>query len=144
MTSLPLKNKLGLTHLMDPKTNLFLKLPQGFRIFATTDRFWIGGNQEEAYYLHIERLAGTEHIPTILAEGDLDMYITSTGSKIEKIDSSTSGLKIAGSIGQKEVSGYLAKVDYSATYSYIVMIASETDSTDEDRTIALNICRHIS
>lgn len=143
MTSLQLKNKLGQTHLMDPKTDLFLKLPEGFRIFASSGRFWIGGHQDEGYYLHIERLGIEEQIPTILAEGDLDMYITSTGLQVEKVDSAVSGLKIAGSIGKTEVAGYLAKVDFSATQSYIVMVASESSENDQDRSIALDICKQI-
>lgn len=143
MTSIQLRNKLGQSHLIDPKTDLFLKLPQGFRIFAASGRFWIGGHQDQGFYLHIERLAREDRIPTILAEGDLDMYITSTSSEVEKISETLSGLIIAGSIGQKEVSGYLAKVDYSATQSYIIMVASETESSDQDRSIALEISLQI-
>lgn len=143
MTSLQLKSKLGQTHLLDPKTDLFLKLPEGFRIFAASGRFWIGGHQDEGYYLHIERLGREEQIPTILAEGDLDMYITSTGLKIEKINSAVTGLKIAGSIGKQEVTGYLAKVDFSTTQSYIVMVAGEDSDSVQERLIALDICKLI-
>jgi hypothetical protein len=109
---------------MDPKTDLFIKLPQGFLIYSSSKRYWIGGHQESGYYLHIERQSADESIPSILAEGDLDMYLASK-SPIEQIDDQISGTRVTGSIGKKEVVGYLAKVNFSAKDCYLILTARE-------------------
>ncbi len=139
MKSLNVKNKLGSTHLMDPKTDLFLTVPQGFRLYAATGRFWIGGHQDSGEYLHIERISSRDNIPTILAEGDLDMYLA-TKNHAEKLSDKLSGVWVSGTIGRNDIMGYLIKVEYSKTDSYLVLVARvKSDTIGSEKSLAIEI-----
>lgn len=122
------KRKIGLHYLYDPKTGIQQDLPIGFQIYHYTDKVWVGGSNDGKYYLQIERIRG-KHIPTILAEGDLGLFLTSVRPP-NKITANLSGVQVAGTLRSQDLVGYLAKVDLpdKHQYSYLILIASEKGS----------------
>lgn len=119
-----LRRKIGISNLYDPKTGVNQSLPANFQIYHYTDKVWVGGSADGKYYLQIERIKG-KHIPTILAEGDLDLFLTSVKPP-NPINSNLSGVQVAGAIRSQDIQGYLAKADLAGpeNYSYLVLVAS--------------------
>lgn len=116
--------KIGTPYLHDPRTGLNIQLPRPFQIIHRHDFAWNGGSVDGRQYLHIERVpTDSSTIPTILADGDLDMYIVSTG-RAENIAPLTKGMEVAGQIGGQNVKGYLAMVCFNETHSYLVFVAA--------------------
>ena len=116
--------KIGISNLYDPKTGVNQSLPANFQIYHYTDKVWVGGSADGKYYLQIERIKG-KHIPTILAEGDLDLFLTSVKPP-NPIEPNLSGVQVAGTMRSDDINGYLAKIDLPGPnhYSYLVLVAT--------------------
>lgn len=128
MTIQSIQSKIGTPHLFDQITDLYLCLPAPFLIQQHHRGIWMGGSRDGRQYLHIERIpTGEGRIPTILANGDMDIYLVGK-DKPELINGFTQGLETAGEIGGREVTGYMAHLRYSEKYSYLLFVACEGSS----------------
>ncbi len=117
--------KAGSSNVYDPKAGLSLIIPSEFKIFQSNGKAWLGGSTDGQYYLHIERFSrAIEQLPTILAEGDLDLYLCSV-KPIEAIGADIRGVEVSGSLAGQAITGYLAVINFSETLSYQVLIAGE-------------------
>ena len=118
------RRKIGISNLYDNKTGINQSLPANFQLYHYTDRVWIGGSVDGKYYLQIERIKG-KHIPTILAEGDFDLFLSSVKPP-NPINSKLSGVQVAGSLRSEDIRGYLAKADIGGenNYSYLILVAT--------------------
>lgn len=122
------RRKIGISTLYDSTTGINQNLPANFQIYHYTNNVWVGGSVDGKYYLQIERIKGT-HIPTILAEGDLDLFLTSVKPP-NPITSNLSGVQVAGTLRSQDIVGYLAKADLEGgdSFSYLVLIATAKGS----------------
>lgn len=125
MTIQSIQSKIGTPHLFDQITDLYLCLPAPFLIQQHHRGIWMGGSRDGRRYLHIERIpTGEGRIPTILAKGDLDIYLVGK-DKPEMINTFTQGLEVAGEISGREVIAYMAQLRHSEKYSYLLFVAVE-------------------
>jgi len=125
MTTHSIQSKIGTPHLFDQITDLYLCLPAPFLIQQHHRGIWMGGSRNGRQYLHIERIpTGEGRIPTILANGDLNIYLVGK-DKPELINGFTQGLEVAGEISGRDVTGYMTHLRYSEKYSYLLFVAVE-------------------
>lgn len=118
-----LKKRFGISSLFDRKTKTAVELPEDIKIFHKNEKTWMGGTEDGEIYVHIERIATEQkEIPTILAEGDLDLFLCSTGEAQQK-GKGIKGVNVSGSIGGKEVTGYLAQINIFKKMGYLVLAA---------------------
>lgn len=117
--------KVGTSLLYDPQAEASVQLPDYLKIFHRTRRIWIGGSTDSRLYLLIERFnnpAGS--IPTMLAEGDLDLYLCKSG--VERMHgASLKGIPVSGSLSDASIEGYLAMLHSSAGHAYLILIAGK-------------------
>lgn len=124
MTKQSLKNRLGTPYFNDKLTQLHCHLPGELLIYSYTGRIWLGGSQRPTDLLYIERVpADTQGVPTVLADGDIDLNLVSIGTA-EELGAGAEGLVVAGYFRDQSFSGYLALVPIDASCRYLVMIAS--------------------
>ena len=124
MTNYSIHRKIGTPYIYDRATGLDICLPAPFQIIHYHQKSWNGGSIDGNQYLHIDRIKTREgEVPTIIAEGDLDMFLASTAQP-EQIDDRTRGIEVAGTIGDQEVKGYIVVSTYDETYSYLVFVAA--------------------
>ena len=118
------RRKIGISNLYDNKTGINQSLPANFQIYHYTDKVWVGGSVDGKYYLQVERIKG-KHIPTILAEGDFELFLTSVKPP-NPINSQLSGVQVAGTLRSEDIRGYLAKADLGGkdNYSYLILVAT--------------------
>ncbi len=135
------KRKIGTPYFYDQQSNIEIKLPEGYLIFNYNRKTWLGGSTDGQQLMHIERVPTTNgQIPTILAEGDLDLFICSKGTKIETISDQVSGIEMEGEFSDQDIKGYLAMVDLLDGNSYLILVASiEKQVGRNERNLALNI-----
>ena len=140
MTNYAVLRKIGTPHIYDRTTGMEITLPEPFQIIHYHQKSWNGGSADGNQYLHIDRIkTGDGEVPTILAEGDLDLFLVSTG-RPEQINAKTRGVEVAGTIGGKDVRGYIALTAYDQNFSYLVFVASlENRYTYKQKTSALAI-----
>lgn len=139
------RRKIGISNLYDAVTGISQNLPANFQIYHYTDKVWIGGSVDAKYYLQIERIKG-KHIPTILAEGDLDLFLTSVKPP-NPIDQNLSGVQVAGNMRSLDIRGYLAKADLAGedNFSYLVLVATAKGSpVSPCIDFAINIAQEIA
>jgi len=121
-----LRSKLGTSDIYDPGTQIYINLPAELKIFNRKANTWLGGTEDGDLIVHVERLSkDTEEIPTILAEGDLDLYLFSKGP-IEIIDAHTKGVHVNGTFSQVSIHGYLALGRIKEKATYLVLMATKT------------------
>ncbi len=139
------KRRFGISSIFDRKTKTLIDLPDDIKIYHKNEKTWMGGSDDGEIYLHIERINnGEEEIPTILAEGDLDMFICST-NKTEIQGSNIRGVDVSGTIGGNDITGYLAKVNIFKKMSYLVLAACKGTVRDSKlRSMALSLIKSIS
>ncbi len=126
MTQYAIRQKIGTPNMHDRATGLHLRLPAPFQILQYHQHAWNGGSTDGRQYLHIERLSGdSDRIPTILADGDLDMYLAGIHAP-EQVSPRTRGVEVAGTIGGQDVRGYLALTSYQA-HRYLVFVAAPAE-----------------
>jgi hypothetical protein len=123
--------KIASTYLYDRRTGMELKLPSPFQIAHYHHSAWNGGTANGSHYLHIERMSGGESaIPTILAEGDLDMFLVAVSSE-KAIEGGMKGLEVAGAIGKQPVRGYIAAAPFQCGKAwYLVFVAADEGEFD--------------
>ncbi|MBX2874339.1 MAG: hypothetical protein KTR30_19620 [Saprospiraceae bacterium] len=140
MTQQILKNRLGTPYFNDVTTDLQCCLPEGLIIYSYTGRIWLGGSQRPTDILYIERVsAEIEAVPTILAEGDIDLTLVSVGAS-EQLQAGAKGTKVAGNYRDQSFSGYLSLIPINSDYQYLIMIASTTLAEEErQRSICLSV-----
>ncbi len=125
LTNLPI-NKIGAPAIFDAYTGSYITLPQGFRISQSNGKTWIGSSAGGEAFLLVERFPTAEQtIPTILAEGDLGLFLVSTRPAIERISSAIAGVEARGELGGKDIRAYLARVTVDEKLSYLVLVAGE-------------------
>ncbi len=140
MTQQILKNRLGTPYFNDATTDLQCSLPEGLIIFSYTGRIWLGGSQQPTDLLYIERVSSDiKTVPTILADGDIDLTLVSVGSS-EQLEAGAKGTRVAGNYRDKSFGGYLSLVPINQSDQYLVMIAS-TNLADEER--QRSICQSV-
>ncbi|MEM7299237.1 MAG: hypothetical protein AAF391_13345 [Bacteroidota bacterium] len=140
MTQQILKNRLGTPYFNDATTDLQCCLPEGLIIYSYTGRIWLGGSERPTDLLYIERVsAEIEAVPTILADGDLDLTLVSIGDS-EELEAGAKGTRVAGNYRKQSFAGYLNLVPVNQDYQYLVMIAS-TNLADEEnqRLVSLSV-----
>ena len=135
------KRKIGTPYFYDQQSGVEIKLPEGYLIYNYNRKTWLGGSTNGQQVMNIERIPTTNgQIPTILAEGDLDLFICSTGTKIEQISEQVTGIEMEGEFSGQDIKGYLAMVDLLDGNSYLILVASiEDQSIRNERNLALNI-----
>lgn len=118
-------SKLGSAEIYDSKTRLNFKLPNGLKIFNKKDDVWGGGSEDGAVLVHVERLKEpTDEIPTILADGNLDLYLASKGPA-EEVDENIKQISVGGSYASKAIYGCLKMVKILGKVAYLVLTASK-------------------
>lgn len=140
MTQQILKNRLGTPYFNDLTTDLQCCLPEGLIIYSYTGRIWLGGGESPTDLLYIERVSKEiDAVPTILADGDIDLTLVSVGES-EELSAGAKGTRVAGNYRKQSFAGYLNLVPVNEDYQYLVMIAS-TNLADEERprSICLNV-----
>lgn len=132
--------KVGTSLLYDPQAEASVQLPDYLKIFHRTRRIWIGGSTDSRLYLLIERLnnpAGP--IPTMLAEGDLDLYLCKSGAE-RMHGASLKGIPVSGSLSGASIEGYLAMLHSAAGHAYLVLIAGKESGREVAyRNVALQV-----
>lgn len=136
-------SKIGAPGLFDATAGAYVTLPDGYKISQSNGKTWIGGSADGKNFLLIERFASSEQaIPTILAEGDLGLFLVSTRPAIEQISPSVSGIEASGEFGGKNIRAYLARVAFDDKTSYLVLVAGEAyERIAGLRTAALEIAQ---
>ena len=125
-TSMP-AGKIGAPAIFDAQTGAYVMLPDGFMINQSNGKTWIGGSADGQTFLLIERFAASDQaIPTILAEGDLGLFLVSTRSSIDQVSPSIVGIEARGEFAGKEIRAYLARVTLDDKLSYLILVAGET------------------
>ncbi len=120
-------SKIGAPAIFDAKNGTYIKLPDGYRINQSNGKAWIGSSADGQVFLLVERFDTQEQtIPTILAEGDLGLFLVSTRPAIEWISPSIAGIEARGEFGGKEIRAYLSKVSIDDKLSYLILAAGET------------------
>ena len=123
LTKNVLRSKIGTSIIFDEENQVRIDLPGGLKVFNRTAQIWIGGDISGDVLLVIERLSPYEKaLPTVLAQGDLDLYLCSTGT-IATEGVKIEGLAVAGSFGGKEIKGYLAAVELEPDSAYLILLA---------------------
>ena len=124
MTQQSLKNRLGTPFFNDSMTEIQCCLPEGLIIYSYTGRIWLGGSHNPMDLLYIERVsADIQGVPTILADGDIDLNLVSIGST-EELSNGAEGVVVAGYLRDQSFSGYLGLIPINDTYQYLVMMAN--------------------
>ena len=124
MTNYSIHRKIGTPYIFDRTTGLDICLPAPFQIIHYHQKSWNGGSIDGNQYLHIDRIRTEDGaVPTIIAEGDLNLFLAST-TQPEQIDERTRGVEVAGTISDQEVKGYIAVSKYDENYSYLVFVAA--------------------
>jgi len=119
-------SKIGAPAIFDAKNGTYIKLPDGYRINQSNGKTWIGSSADGQVFLLVERFATQEQtIPTILAEGDLGLFLVSTRPAIEQIAPSIIGIEACGEFAGKEIRAYLARVTIDGQLSYLVLAAGD-------------------
>lgn len=132
MTHQIIKNRLGTPYFNDATTDIQCCLPEGLIIYSYTGRIWLGGGQRPNDLLYIERVsAEVQAVPTILADGDIDLTLVSVGAA-ERLESGAKGVKVAGNYRDKYFGGYLSLIPINQDFQYLVMVAG-TNLIDEER-----------
>lgn len=125
MANLPI-SKIGAPSIFDAYTGSYITLPEGYRITQSNGKTWIGSSADGRAFLLVERFPTAEQtIPTILAEGDLGLFLVSTRPAIERISSSVVGIEASGEFGGKETIAYLSRATIDDKLSYLVLVAGE-------------------
>ena len=139
------KRRFGISAIFDRKTNTLLELPDDIKIYKRNEKTWMGGTDDGEVYVHIERIASEQQdIPTILAEDDLDMFLCST-SGIEEQPDGVRSVEVSGSIGGKEVKGYLAQSNLLSKMGYLVLTAGQrTTAPRQLQKLALRLINSIT
>ena len=123
------RRRFGISAIFDRKTNTLVELPEDIKIYNRNEKTWMGGTDDGEVYVHIERITADQaEMPTILAEGDLDMFLCST-SDIEQQNGGIRGVNVSGSIGGTEVKGYLAQINILRKMGYLVLAACRNSTT---------------
>ena len=135
------KRKLGTPYFYDKVAGIEMKLPENYLIYNYNRKVWLGGSTDGTQLLHIERVSNTNgSIPTILAEGDLDLFICSTSSQIDIISNQIKGIEMEGTLSGTDIKGYLAMVDLRDESQYLVLIAGNADSVvQQEKELAIRI-----
>ena len=124
-TSMP-AGKIGAPAIFDAQTGAYVMLPDGFMINQSNGKTWIGSSADGQTFLLAERFASSEQaIPSILAEGDLGLFLVSTRPAIEQISPSIAGIEASGEFAGKEIRAYLARVSVDKKWSYLIVVAGE-------------------
>lgn len=120
-------NKIGTASFWDVVDNVYFNLPKDFLIYNRSNKVWTGGSKDGQFYLQLEKMnTGDGKIPNILADGDLNIFLTSVDS-VENFSAKKRGIKVAGSIGTKSIEGYLLMIDCSNNTSYLILLATSTN-----------------
>ncbi|MCO6475427.1 MAG: hypothetical protein J5I94_02345 [Phaeodactylibacter sp.] len=128
VANLPI-NKIGAPAIFDAYTGSYITLPQGYRISQSNGKTWIGSSADGQAFLLVERFPSAEQtIPTILAEGDLGLFLVSTRPAIERISSDIAGIEARGELDGKDIRAYLARVTVDDKLGYLVLVACEAAS----------------
>ena len=126
-----MQSRIGINTVSDIKSGIYFPLPAGLLIYNNNGRVWVGGSKENDYYLHIERIpAGEGEIPTILAEGDLDLFRASVG-KSEKLNDRTKAVNVAGTYSSRSIAGTLARTRKGSNH-YLVLVATPTPQKEKN------------
>ncbi|NRB52996.1 MAG: hypothetical protein HRU41_35370 [Saprospiraceae bacterium] len=140
MTHQILKNRLGTPYFNDATTDIQCCLPEGLIIYSYTGRIWLGGGERPTDLLYIERVsAEVQAVPTILADGDIDLTLVSVGTA-EQLACGAKGVKVAGNYRDKYFGGYLSLVPINEDFQYLVMVAG-TNLVNEER--QRSVCRSV-
>ena len=120
------RRRIGSPYFYDLQTGLEISLPKDYLIFNYHRKLWLGGSKDGYQLLLIERIpTQNAQIPNILAEGDLNLFICSTGTKIEKYSDQISGIEMEGTYHDIDIKGDLIIVNISDQYSYLILIAEQ-------------------
>jgi hypothetical protein len=145
MKNLPkTQNRLGYTQIMDKHTQLEFNLPIGYRIYGRLPGMWIGGTEDGSTYLHLERLpADAESMPCQLAQGDLDLQVTTHGVEHE-LEDGIVGQRIICQARTEELHGLWLRVSFHELGDYLLLVASaEAANFEEMKSVAMGMARAI-
>ena len=140
-----LKSKIGSSSIYDPETEMNIELPGGLKVFNRRNATWIGGTDDGEVMVHVERIqAEDDEVPTILAEGDLDIFLISEG-QVEELNDTTKGIRVNGMYSKKPIKGYLSVVKVLGKVAYLVMTATKAIAGNIDlRLLSMDITGRIS
>lgn len=120
------KRKIGSPYFYDLQTGIEISLPKDYLIFNYHRKLWLGGSKDGNQLLLIERIPMQDaKIPNILAEGDLNLFICSTGTKIEQYSDKISGIEMEGTYNEIDIQGDLLIVNINKQHSYLILIAEQ-------------------
>lgn len=139
------QSKIGTSSIYEPNSRSFFQLPNGLKIFNRRENTWIGGSEDGQVIVHVERITQElNDIPTVLAEGDLDLFLCSDGP-VESTESSIKEVQVNGSFANTPIKGYLAVVKIIGNVAYLVLTATKAISDQIDlKGISLDIIGRIN
>lgn len=139
-------NKIGAPAIFDAYTGSYITLPEGYRIQQSNGKTWIGSSGDGRNFLLVERFPTSEQtIPTIIAEGDLGLFLASTRPAIEQAGASIIGIEARGEFNGKDIRAYLSRVSVNDKLSYLILVAGETTEKMAGlKEAALNIARRFA
>ena len=145
MVNLPV-SKIGAPAIFDAYTGSYTTLPKGYRISQSNGKTWIGSSADGRNLLLVERFPTSEKtIPTIIAEGDLGLFLVSTRPAIEQASSSIIGIEARGEFNGKDIRAYLSRVSINDRLSYLILVAGEvTEKIAGLKEDALEIARRFA
>ena len=126
------RSRIGHRFLFDPASGRRISLPDGWQIYQHHQRVWLGSSADEQVFLLVEKaFPDRRRLPTILAEGDLDLYLVSIGEE-RQLQAPIRCLPVAGALSGKDIRGVLALVALNNGDHYLVLLATESGDLDTD------------
>lgn len=127
-----LHSRIGRSVIHDPVSGMTMTLPSDVLIHQGNGQIWLGSAADSRIFVYLTRIRqSSDELPTILAEGDLDMYLCSVGPS-ELQDGNRMMLSMAGTLGRRSIRGCLARSRPVGGYAYLVLTAClDTDETAE-------------
>ena len=119
MTTTTARNRMGTQDIYDQKTGLSLTLPGDFMIHQRHEKVWTGGSDDLNAFLLVERIPAASPAPTLLADGDLDIFIASAGQPENE-----QHRKMTGTIRGYDVTGHLYRSAFNGRFAYLVFMAT--------------------
>jgi len=125
------ETRLGAEYLHDEEQGLRVELPEQLLLYCYMDKRWIGGSHDGRYFLYIRReSSGRRHLPDMLIEHDLDIFLSSTAAG-RRFSPSVEGKNMVGTIGNRWCEGYMMRLDLSGKGRYLILLADVRGGNSE-------------